>query len=133
VHGFTITVADLPNSPGFGTQGLIFAERRATGSVDTRDYLGPDWHSGLRWGGLYQVRTYRNISKVAGPAPACPVLLAHPWVKVVRADMCLLLYLVTDAKEERTRPAHGGGQREEAKVAGRCRCSDRGWHGRAAL
>jgi hypothetical protein len=33
VHGFTVTLANLPHSPGFGTRGLILAERRATGSV----------------------------------------------------------------------------------------------------
>jgi hypothetical protein len=56
------------------------------------------------------------LQRVAG---ALAAYMAGERVKVVRADMCLLLYLVTDAKEERTRPAHGGGHCEEAKAAGR--------------
>jgi hypothetical protein len=31
-------MADLPKSPGFGTHGLILAERRATGILDTHDF-----------------------------------------------------------------------------------------------
>jgi hypothetical protein len=63
---------------------------------------------------MYDVRTYRSkpfYFYIVGPAPTCPAFHVHPWVKVVRTDVCLLLFLVTDAKnKEQTRPAHGGGQ-----------------------